>query len=85
MIKLVDAFVALGGNSDCTGIVKKQIILQVIKNEFDLKFDIEELIEKINESGEDLDYSTFCLLFTDEDGRRRSGSVLSVFFFFITI
>jgi len=61
--KKVDAFVALGGNPDSTGKVMKTAMLKVIKDEFDLTFDIEKIMERIEASSEELDYHTFCLLF----------------------
>ena len=37
---------ALGGNIDKSGIVKKDRIIEIIKKEFELTIDIEDLIEK---------------------------------------
>jgi len=38
---LVDAFVAMGGNPDKSGAVRKDKLIDVIKNEFQLTIDIE--------------------------------------------
>lgn len=53
---IVDAFVAMGGNQDKTGVVKKEKLIDVIKNEFELTIDIEELIEKSLANCEDLNF-----------------------------
>ena len=53
----------MGGNPDSTGKVMKTAMLKVIKDEFDLTFDIEKIMERIEASSEELDYHTFCLLF----------------------
>lgn len=42
----MDAFVAMGGNSDGTGYISKDTILNVM-NEFGLTFDMEEFLEDI--------------------------------------
>ena len=36
----VNAFTALGGNSDRSGFINKKHIIEIIKNEFELTFDI---------------------------------------------
>jgi len=81
--KIVDAFVALGGNSDATGKVSKQSMLKIIKEEFDLTFDMEKIMERIEASSEELDYQTFCMLFDTQDENRnrrnsRTSTMLSV-------
>ena len=72
----VDAFVALGGNHDKSGTITKDTIIRVIKNEFELTFDIEELCERVGVSNI-LDFNAFCLLF---DSSEEARSVMSVFF-----
>jgi calmodulin len=44
---LIDAFVACGGNEDKTGCVEKETMVRIIKQDFGLTIDIEELIQKI--------------------------------------
>lgn len=44
---LVDAFVAMGGNPDRTGYVQRDTIINIIKNEFELTFDIEDFLEEL--------------------------------------
>ena len=48
----VDAFVACGGNADKSGHVKKDTLIKIVKQDFGLTIDIEELIAKI-----DIDHS----------------------------
>lgn len=43
----VDAFVALGGNADTTGNIQKDTILDILKNEFELVLDLDDLLERI--------------------------------------
>ena len=38
---LVDAFVAMGGNSDKTGTIDAKSLIKIVKNEFELTIDIE--------------------------------------------
>jgi len=72
----------MGGSPDRTGIVKKETIINLIKNEFELTFDIEELFEKSNLHTDDLDFQAFCTLFEgnpdDEKSISRANSLLSV-------
>ncbi len=77
----VDAFVALGGNADQTGVILKQNLLNVILNEFQLTFDMAQFLEKIEVGTDEIDYPQFCLLFEGgEEGRTmtKASSVLSV-------
>jgi hypothetical protein len=73
---LVDAFVALGGNVDKSGVVGKTSLIETIKREFELTFDIEAMIEGV--SGDHLDYSAFCSIFEHDkekgDGRLASAA-----------
>lgn len=59
----VDAFVALGGNPDGTGSVRKDSILDILSKEFDLIFDMDDLLERIEVSTDDIDFSSFRKLF----------------------
>ncbi|EGR34141.1 hypothetical protein IMG5_023020, partial [Ichthyophthirius multifiliis] len=61
-IEYIDAFVALGGNQDKSGFVNKDKIIEIIKKEFDLTIDIEDLIEKSINSQE-LNFQDFCQIF----------------------
>jgi len=57
----VDAFVALGGSPDKSGTVSKSSLIETIKREFELTFDIESMIDGVQ--GENLDYHSFCSIF----------------------
>jgi len=78
----VNAFVAMGGNPDRSGIVRKDTIINLIKNEFELTFDIEELFEKSSLHTDELDFQAFCTLFEgnadDEKSISRANSLLSI-------
>jgi hypothetical protein len=58
---LVDAFVALGGGADKGGYVRKSSLIETIKREFELTFDIESIIDGVQ--GDSLDYTAFCSIF----------------------
>jgi len=49
---------------DKTGTVKREAVVDLIKNEFEMTFDIEELLEKFGANNEELNFQTFCLLFS---------------------
>lgn len=72
----LDAFVALGGSSDREGTIKKEMLIQIIKLEFELTIDmvvsklylfsdavllLQEYLRKIS-GDEDIDYYDFCQL-----------------------
>ena len=61
LLNIVDAFVALGGSRDKMGAVAKKTLIETIKNEFELTFDIESLIDSF--PGDSLDYYSFCEIF----------------------
>ena len=50
----MDAFVALGGSPDKEGHVSKEVIIQIIKAEFELTLDMEEVLQKITSDDEKL-------------------------------
>ena len=49
MTEIVNAWVAVGGETDKSGYVKIDRIVSVIKDEFKMKFDIEGLLNEMNE------------------------------------
>ena len=57
----MDAFVALGGSPDKEGHVSKDVIIQIIKAEFELTLDMEEVLQKIT-SDDEINYYQFCIL-----------------------
>lgn len=48
---MVDAFVACGGRADKLGHVKRETLVRIIKKDFGLMIDIEELINKVDTDG----------------------------------
>lgn len=61
---LVNAFVAMGGNADGTGIVRKARLEQIIRDVFELSVDIEAMLEEAQlDIDDDLNFYQFtCLL-----------------------
>ena len=60
-----DAFIAVGGEEDLTGSVSINEIKEIFQN-FKLELSINSLLEKNNLTDcEDLDFSTFCKLFSE--------------------
>ncbi|CAD8179704.1 unnamed protein product [Paramecium octaurelia] len=57
----IDAFVALGGNPDRTGVVQKQTIFDIVQSEFELKIDLESFLGDFQ--GNQLEFEDFCQLF----------------------
>lgn len=57
---LMDAYIACGGEEDLSGCVQKDTLIQIIKEEFGLPIDIEELINKIDADGSgEIEYDEF--------------------------
>jgi calmodulin len=48
---MIDAFVACGGLQDKSGNVKRETLIKIIKYDFGLTIDIEELINKVDSDG----------------------------------
>lgn len=48
---LVDAFVACGGQADKSGYILKDTIVRIIKHDFGLTIDIEDMISKVDHEG----------------------------------
>ena len=69
----MDAFVALGGNLDQTGYVSKDYIIQVLKNEFELEIDLEDIMERFNSSQNEMNFEEFVSFFENavEDSKSR--------------
>lgn len=61
---LVDAFVALGGHADKSGAVNKRTLIEIVKQEFELSLDLENILEGVQ--GENLDYDTFYSIFQQD-------------------
>ena len=64
----LDAFVALGGQSDKEGAVDAKKLIQIIKDDFEMTIDIEKLIQDIDEDGSGLiEYDEFMSLLSASD------------------
>ena len=49
--ELLDAYVAMGGDPDGGGCVDAAVLIDTIKNQFQMTIDIEKLIEEVDEDG----------------------------------
>eukprot|EP00357_Protocruzia_adherens_P000217 CAMPEP_0114998788 /NCGR_PEP_ID=MMETSP0216-20121206/15736_1 /TAXON_ID=223996 /ORGANISM="Protocruzia adherens, Strain Boccale" /LENGTH=149 /DNA_ID=CAMNT_0002363493 /DNA_START=286 /DNA_END=735 /DNA_ORIENTATION=+ len=57
---MIDAYVAMGGNADKTGHVDAERLIKVIKEEFQMTINIEELIKEIDTDGSgEIEYDEF--------------------------
>ena len=52
----LDAFVALGGEPNKEGTISKELLIQIIKCEFELTIDMEEYLRKIGGETENINY-----------------------------
>jgi calmodulin len=60
---ILDAFVALGGQADKSGHVNSETLVKIIKHDFGLTINIEQLIEAIDTDGSgEIEYDEFKLL-----------------------
>lgn len=60
---MIDAFVACGGDADKNGYVERETLVRIIKKDFGLTIDIEELINKIDIDGSgQIDFEEFKIL-----------------------
>ena len=60
---MIDAFVAYGGQRDKGGHVKRDTMIKIIKHDFGLTIDIEELINKIDTDGlGEINFDEFLLM-----------------------
>jgi hypothetical protein len=67
--------VALGGAADKSGAVNKRALIDIVKQEFELSLDLENILEGVQ--GDNLDYDTFCSIF-QQDMERNEGRLISV-------
>lgn len=62
---MVDAFVACGGKSDKTGVVLKDTLVKIIKHDFGLTINIEEMINKLDVDGSgEIEFEEFKTILT---------------------
>jgi calmodulin len=78
-VDILNTFVAMGGNSDKSGTVKKQKLVDIIKTQFGLTIDIEQMFEEAGiDTDKDLDFADFtCLL--EAGGSQRASRICSIF------
>ena len=56
----LDAYVAMGGNRDRSGCIQSNLLIDVIKNQFEMTIDIEKFIEEVDEDGSgEIEYDEF--------------------------
>ena len=70
----MDAFVALGGSPDKSGMVNKSVLMEIVKREFELSLDLENMIEGLQ--NDNLDYEVFCSIF-EQDREKNEGRLAS--------
>ena len=64
----MDAFVALGGQTDKDGAIDASRLIDIIKHEFEMTIDIEKLIQEIDDDGSGLiEYDEFMSLLSSSD------------------
>ena len=64
----LDAFVAMGGQSDGDGYIDADKLIRIIKEEFEMTIDIEKLIKDIDEDGSgQIEYDEFKNLLSSSD------------------
>ena len=64
---MLDAFVACGGQADKGGHVKRDTLVKIIKHDFGLTIDIEDLINKIDTDGSgEIEFDEFKILLSNE-------------------
>lgn len=62
MDEYLDAFVALGGEPDKEGYISKDVLVEIIKTEFELTIDMVDYLEKIGGDTDEINYYQFCVL-----------------------
>jgi Ca2+-binding EF-hand superfamily protein len=64
---MLDAFMACGGNADKSGCVERSTLVRIIKQDFGLEIDIEELIDAIDADGSgEIEFGEFKELLSPE-------------------
>jgi len=58
----LDAFVALGGQPDKEGFISKDVLVEIIKTEFELTIDMVEYLKGIGGETDEIAYYQFCVL-----------------------
>ena len=69
----------MGGNSDKTGSVKKQVLVDIITVQFGLTVNIDEMLEEADlDIDDELSYADFMALFGG-NGSQRTSRIISLF------
>ena len=64
----LDAFVSMGGEQDGSGNINAALLIDIVKNQFQMTIDIESLIKEIDEDGSgQIDYDEFMQLLCGSD------------------
>ena len=64
----LDAFVSMGGGVDRSGCIDAEELIYIIKKEFEMTINIEELIAEIDEDGSgEIEYDEFRNLLSSSD------------------
>ena len=72
----LDAYTAIGGPADKSGHIDGQVLVRIIKEEFDLPIDIEELIRSVDDSGNgEIEYEEFEKMLKDKSTLKMSWFV----------
>ncbi|POM79334.1 Hypothetical protein PHPALM_3031 [Phytophthora palmivora] len=62
---MIDAFVACGGKPDKSGFVRKETLVKIIKGDFGLTINIEEMINKLDVDGSgEIEFDEFKAILT---------------------
>ena len=75
---------ALGGGIDSSGYIRKNTILNILSDEFEMVFDMDDFLDRVEVSNDMIDFDTFKKLFKISDDPRslsKANSVLSVIYF----
>jgi calmodulin len=78
-VDILNTFVAMGGNSDKSGFIKKQKLVEIIKVQFGLTIDMEQMFDEAGiETDGDLEFNDFVMLM-EPGGSQRSSRICSIF------
>ena len=58
----LDAFVALGGSADRSGTVSKEVLIQIIKETFEMTIEMDSYLRGIGDNTDEIEYYNFCVL-----------------------
>ena len=58
----LDAFVALGGSPDRSGTVSKEVLIQIIKETFEMTIEMDSYLRGIGDNIDEIEYYNFCVL-----------------------